>query len=78
VKVAQLTKDNLGDKYLTKAVTNKAGEFVLERTIPRGQRYTVLVYAEGYEVLAADDILSTQGEIPDRFDPWGIVLLEPN
>jgi S1-C subfamily serine protease len=77
VKVAELTRDNLGDKYLTKSVTNKAGEFVLGRPIPRGQRFTVLVYAEGYEVLAADDVLSTQGEIPDRYDPWGTVRLEP-
>jgi hypothetical protein len=77
VKVAELTRDNLGDKYLTKSITNKAGEFVLERPIPRGKRFTVLVYAEGYEVLAADDVLSTEGEIPDRYDPWGTVLLEP-
>jgi S1-C subfamily serine protease len=78
VKVSELNKDNLGTKYLAKAISNKAGEFVLDKPVARGQRYTVLVYAHGYEVLAADDILSTQGTVPDRFDPWGIIVLEPN
>jgi len=76
VRVAELTKDNLGEKYLTKAVSNATGEFVLEKPISRGKRYTVLVYADRYEVLAADNVLTTEGKVPDRYDPWGIVYLE--
>jgi S1-C subfamily serine protease len=77
VRVSGLNRDNLGEKYLTKAVTNKNGEFMLEQPLPRGKRYTVLVYAERYEVLAADDVLSTEGTVPDRYDPWGVIRLEP-
>jgi S1-C subfamily serine protease len=74
-KVRDINRDNVGEKFLTKAVTTDEGTFVMEGPVPRNQRYTVLVAADSYELLAADDILSTEGNVPDRYDPWGTIRL---
>lgn len=77
VRMADVNRDNLGQKFLTKAITNREGEFVMEGPVPRGKRFAVLVAAEGYEILASDDVLITEGDdVPDRYDPWGVVRLE--
>jgi len=75
VKVKEINKDNIGQKYLTKAITNAQGQFIAEGPIPRGQKFAVIVLADGYEPLAEDGVLSTEGSVPDRYDPWGNVKL---
>lgn len=77
VKVAELNKDNLGEKYLTKATTNRNGQFAMEQPIPRGKRFTVIVYADGYEMLAENAVLSTEdANVPDRYEPWDSIKLD--
>lgn len=75
VKVAALAGEGLSDKVATKAITDAAGEFTSETPIPRNQQFSVVVAANGYEILAEDDILSTAGEVPARFDPWEHIRL---
>ncbi|HET6611785.1 MAG TPA: trypsin-like peptidase domain-containing protein [Kofleriaceae bacterium] len=74
VKVASLS-ETTADKVLTKGVTGANGEFTTEAPIPRGKTFSVVVGAEGYALLAEDDVLSTAGEIPARFSPWEHIRL---
>jgi len=76
VKVADVTKDNIGQKFLTKATTNSQGQFQLENPVPRNQKFSVIVIADGFEPLYEDGVLSTEGNVPDRFDPWGTITLK--
>lgn len=75
VQVRDLTKDNLGEKFLTKAQTNHRGGFTMESPVPRGRSFAVMVAAEGYQVLMQDDVLKTDGEVSDPYDPWGVIRL---
>ena len=76
VKVAEVNKDNIGQKFLSKATTNSQGQFQLEGQVPRGQKYSVIVIADGFEPLYEDNVLSTEGNVPDRYDPWGTITLK--
>ncbi len=76
VKVAEINKDNIGQKFITKATTNSQGQFQMEGQVPRDKKFAVIVIAEGYEPLFENDVLSTEGNVPDRFDPWGSITLK--
>ncbi len=76
VHVKEVTKDNIGQKFLTKATTNSQGQFQLENPVPRDQRFSVIVIADGFEPLYEDGVLKTDGNVPDRYDPWGTITLK--
>jgi hypothetical protein len=76
VHVKDVNKDNIGQKFLTKATSNSQGQFQLEGSIPRDQKYSVIVIADGFEPLYEDNVLTTEGNVPDRYDPWGTITLK--
>jgi hypothetical protein len=76
VKVAEINKDNIGQKFLTKATTTAQGQFRLENPVPRNQRFSVIVLADDFEPLYEDNVLSTEGNVPDLYDPWGTITLK--
>jgi S1-C subfamily serine protease len=76
VRVKDVTKDNIGQKYQTKATTNGQGQFQLESPVPRDKKFSVIVIADGFEPLFEDNVLSTEGNVPDRYDPWGTITLK--
>ena len=76
VRVKEITKDNIGQKFLTKATTNSQGQFQLESPVPRDQKFSVIVVADGFEPLYEDNVLNTEGNVPDRYDPWGTITLK--
>lgn len=76
VRVAEVNKDNIGQKFLTKATTTAQGQFRLENPVPRNQRFSVIVLADNFEPLYEDNVLSTEGNVPDLYDPWGTITLK--
>jgi S1-C subfamily serine protease len=76
VHVKDVTKDNIGQKFLTKATSNSQGQFQLEGPVPRDQKFSVIVIADGFEPLYEDNVLTTEGNVPDRYDPWGTITLK--
>jgi S1-C subfamily serine protease len=75
VKVGDVNSDNIASMFLTKATSNANGGFVMEGPVPRGQKYSVIVIADGFEPLYEDGVLTTEGNVPDRYDPWGVITL---
>lgn len=75
VRSADVTRDNIGEKALTWGVTNSQGQFVVQQPVPRDQRYTVWVAADGFQLLQENDVLSTAGNVPERYQPWDVITL---
>jgi hypothetical protein len=48
----------------------------LKQPVPVPGRYSVAVFAEGYQSLIGDGELQLDANTPPFFDPWGGVTLE--
>jgi hypothetical protein len=64
---------NLGELVATYAVTDEDGHWAAPCPIWKNKKHTVVVVADGFYELAADDVLDTKGA-PDRFQPWGGII----
>ena len=78
VAIAAVSRATLGKSILARGLSGHDGSFTLEAPVPRGQRYAVMVFARGHELLAADAILSTLGDVPDVYEPWDVLRLTPS
>jgi hypothetical protein len=80
VSSSDIDENNIGQKYLTVGITNAQGEFRTESPVPRGQRYSVIVFAPGFRPNLADEGLSTEPRggrpVPDPFEPWEVIKLD--
>jgi serine protease Do len=80
VSASEIDEDNIGKKYLTVGITNAQGQFRTESPVPRGKRYSVIVFAPGFRPNLADGGLSTEPRggrpVPDPFEPWDVIKLD--
>ena len=80
VNTADIDENNIGKKYQAVGITNAQGQFRTESAVPRGQRYSVIVFAPGYRPNLADRGLSTEPRggrpVPDPFEPWEVIKLD--
>lgn len=76
IAVRDINKDRLADQVLTLGQTDANGRFQTATPVPRGQVYSVIVIAEGYEPLVEDGVLKIDNQASDPFDPWGTITLK--
>ncbi len=53
------------DTVLSYGVTNSQGQFTTNTPLPRGEVYTAIVGAKGYQRIAEDDALEIAEDDPD-------------
>jgi serine protease Do len=80
VRSSEVTQENVGQKALTVGISNAQGDFRTEAPVPRGARYSIIVFAQGFRPSMADDVLSTEPRggqpVSDPFQPWSVVQLD--
>lgn len=76
VRAGDIEMDKLESQALAWGTSDIKGEVMLNRLIPRGQRYTVGVVARGYKPLVSDGALAVPADAPAELDPWNIVRIE--
>jgi hypothetical protein len=80
VRSSEVDQGNVGQKALTVGITNAQGDFRTEAPVPRGARYSIIVFAQGFRPSMADDVLSTEPRggkpVADPFQPWSVVQLD--
>jgi S1-C subfamily serine protease len=75
VRVQDIQEDKLEQQVLTFGRTNAQGRFQTEKAVPKGQKYSVIVVADGFEPLHQDGVLRVDGSAQSPFDPWGEIRL---
>jgi S1-C subfamily serine protease len=73
-KVRDFDRSEDMSTVLSGGMTNVKGIYTTDTPIPRGESYSVLVGAQGYQRLAEDDILSPADDTPDVLELDDIAL----
>ncbi len=68
VRVRQFMKEQDVEMVAAGGQTDRNGQYVLQPPLPRGETYSVLIAAEGYDLLAADDVLNVKESAPSQVD----------
>lgn len=76
VRADDVDMNKLEEQAIAWGKTDAEGAVMLNRLIPRGQRYTVGVVARGFKPLVSDGALAVPADAPAELDPWGIVRIE--
>jgi S1-C subfamily serine protease len=76
VRAADVDLEKVDEQALSWGKSDAHGHVMLNRLVPRGQRYTVGVIAGGYKPLISDGALAVPSDAPSELDPWRIVRLE--
>jgi len=69
--------DKLDEQALVWAQTDASGVFRTSEGIPKGQRYTVAVAAQGFIPLLESGVLVIADSAPTELDPWEKISLQP-
>jgi serine protease Do len=67
-KLDDITQDNLEELAVAAGVTDQDGFFITAPGVPRGQAYTVIVLAQGYQARGFEDGLELPEDAPDLIE----------
>ena len=76
LKAKEIDNKRLEEQALAWGQTNAAGEFSLQKQVPRGGAYTVAIIARGFQPRAVEDGLKVPADAPQLFEPWPQIRLE--
>jgi serine protease Do len=68
VGVREFMKEQDVEMLAAAGQTDRNGQYVLEPPLPRGETYSVLVAAEGYDLLSAEDELNIEDSTPSQVE----------